>query len=242
MCTRVSLKEFQSFYSVHTFNMQVLKLSWITLLLLLCQHGAEANSVVVCEGKSARLKCDKGFIKVLKANYGRTDCNTCASGRPADQLSNIHCIARASRSIMSTRCDGLQDCTVKAVNSIFSDPCAGTFKYLDVFYDCIPATKRVTCESHKSVIKCGTGVISIHHANYGRRDLETCPNRFATTSACFSLQTRSLSSRCNGKKSCKLNASNSVFSDPCVGVHKYLELTYSCKYPCGCNDDDHDDE
>ncbi|KAK7132557.1 hypothetical protein R3I93_018938 [Phoxinus phoxinus] len=212
--------------------MLVQKLSWITLLLFLYQHGAEAKKMVkkmvVCEGESAHPKCDSGFIKVIKANYGRTDCKTCASGKPANQLSNKLCRTEASLSIMSARCDGRKSCTVPAVNSVFSDPCVGTYKYLDVSYNCIPAKTSVTCENHRSVIKCCKGVIHVHHANYGRRDLATCPHTLATTPDCYSPQTSSLRSRCDGKKSCQLNASNSVFSDPCVGVYKYLEVTYSC--------------
>ncbi|XP_067284067.1 L-rhamnose-binding lectin CSL2-like [Pseudorasbora parva] len=213
--------------------MLVLKLSWISLLLFLCPHGAEAKSVEVCEGNSASLQCDTGFIKVLNANYGRTDCTVCAAGKPAHQLSNNNCKKAESLSIMSAQCDGLKSCTVSAVNSVFSDPCVGTYKYLTLSYDCIPAKRNVTCDGQKSIIECEVGVLSIHHANYGRRDLETCPHKLATTCDCYSPQTSSLVSSCNGK-SCQLDASNSVFSDPCVGVHKYLEVTYSCK--CGCND------
>ncbi|XP_077074644.1 L-rhamnose-binding lectin CSL3-like isoform X1 [Siphateles boraxobius] len=205
------------------------KLSWITLLLSLYQHGAEAKKMVICEGESASLKCASGFIKVTKANYGRTDCKTCARGKPANQISNTQCRTEASLSIMSARCDGRKSCTVPAVNSVFSDPCVGTYKYLDVSYDCIPAEISVTCENRRSVIKCWKGVIHVHHANYGRRDLVTCRGNKLTTADCYFPQTSSLRSRCDGKKSCRLRASNSVFSDPCVGVYKYLEVTYCCK-------------
>ncbi|KAK9968275.1 hypothetical protein ABG768_002609 [Culter alburnus] len=200
--------------------MLVQKLSWIT--------GAEAKRTLTCEGGSAYLRCDLGFIKVLKANYGRTDRTTCASGRPANQISNTHCFQGTSLHTMSTRCDGSKSCSVPAVNSIFSDPCYGTYKYLDVSYLCTPAKRSVTCENTQSTIFCETGVISVHHANYGRRDLVTCPHKLATTPHCYSPQTGSLRSRCNGRKSCQLNASNSVYSDPCRRVYKYLEVTYSC--------------
>ncbi|XP_058619087.1 L-rhamnose-binding lectin CSL1-like isoform X1 [Onychostoma macrolepis] len=115
------------------------------------------------------------------------------------------------------------------VNSVFSDPCVGTHKYLDVSYLCLPFRKSVMCEGSQSLIDCGNGVIWIHHANYGWRDLVTCPHKLATSPDCYSHQTRSLRSSCNGKTSCQLNASNgSFFSDPCPDVHKYLEVMYSC--------------
>ncbi|KAI2649601.1 L-rhamnose-binding lectin CSL2 [Labeo rohita] len=170
-----------------------------------------------------------GFIKVLRASYGRTDRTTCAGGRPANQISNTHCFREASLHLMSARvlklyqilvivcsrirCDGRKSCSVPATNSVFSDPCYGTYKYLDVSYDCIPAN---------------SGVISVHHANYGRRDLVTCPHKLATTPHCYSPQTSSLRSRCNGRKTCQLYASNSLYSDPCYRVYKYLEVMYSC--------------
>ncbi|CAM4683338.1 unnamed protein product [Leuciscus chuanchicus] len=152
--------------------------------------------MVVCEGESAHLTCDSGFIKVNQANYGRTCSKTCISGKPANQISNTRCKTAQSLSIMSARCDGSTCCTVPAVNSVFSDPCYGTYKYLDLSYDCVPPSKSVTCENSQSVIKCGKGVIYVHHANYGRRDLVTCPHEFATSPDCYSPQTSSLRSSC----------------------------------------------
>ncbi|CAM4677366.1 unnamed protein product [Leuciscus chuanchicus] len=117
--------------------------------------GAEAKITQACEGGSAYLSCDLGFIKVIKANYGRTDPTTCASGRPANQISNTHCFQETSLHTMSSRCDGSKSCSVPAVNSVFSDPCVGTYKYLDVSYECIPAKRSVICEYTQSVIVCG---------------------------------------------------------------------------------------
>ena len=39
------------------------------------------------------------------------------------------------------RCDGMSSCTVPVTNSVFSDPCRGTYKYLDVSFTCLPASK-----------------------------------------------------------------------------------------------------
>ncbi|XP_067301908.1 L-rhamnose-binding lectin CSL2 isoform X2 [Pseudorasbora parva] len=208
--------------------MVVQKLSWIISLLFLYQHGAEATRIVTCERESAILSCDEGFIKVLEANYGRTDRRTCSIGRPANQISNTHCFQLTSLLTMSTRCDGSKNCTVLAGISVFSDPCFECHKYLNVSYDCIPAKRSVICQNAQKVIVCDTGVISIHHANYGRRDLVACPHPWATTKECYSPQTSSLQSKCNGRRSCQLKASNSVFSDPCPRFYKYLEVTYSC--------------
>ncbi|XP_073679046.1 L-rhamnose-binding lectin CSL2-like [Garra rufa] len=205
------------------------KLSWIILLLFLCQHGVVAEiTMLICEGGSAFLSCDVGFIKVVEANYGRTDSATCVIGKPASQISNTHCFQELSLYTLSTRCNGRNNCPITAANSVFSDPCDVTYKYLNVTYDCLPARTSATCENTQSVIVCSTGVISVDHANYGRRDLVTCPNRLATTPHCYSPQTLSLRSRCNGRKSCQLNASNSLYTEPCRRVYKYLEVTFNC--------------
>lgn len=44
----------------------------------------------------------------------------------------------------------------------------------------------------------------------------------------FQLLTSICIHRCNGKNSCVVSVSNSVFGDPCVGTFKYLEVAYTC--------------
>ncbi|XP_055043642.2 L-rhamnose-binding lectin CSL3 [Misgurnus anguillicaudatus] len=213
---------------MYTFNMLVPKPSWITLLLFLCQHDVMGRNALVCEGDTANLLCSEGHIKVSEANYGRTDRTTCSEGRPESQMGNVHCIQETSIQKMSLRCDGKKSCSVPAKNSIFSDPCHGIYKYLDVTYECIPSKRAVICEHNQNEISCDSGLILIQYANYGRRDRTTCPNQHAT-SDCYSSQIKRLQSSCNGRRTCSLFASNSVFGDPCYGVYKYLEVTYSCE-------------
>ncbi|XP_065141484.1 L-rhamnose-binding lectin CSL3-like [Paramisgurnus dabryanus] len=205
---------------------------WIIVLLFFCQHaglgeGTSKHSQA-CEGSSLALKCDHGFIHVDKANYGRTSSTVCSAGKPAKEISDVHCSQKTSLQKLSTRCNGKTSCSVPAQNSFFSDPCVGTYKYLDVSYSCVQSRKSVTCEGKQSHIHCDTGVIQIKHANYGRRDLTICKHAKATSATCYSNNTGHHLSRCNGKKKCSLHASNSVHGDPCHGVHKYLEVTYNC--------------
>ncbi|XP_030623525.1 L-rhamnose-binding lectin CSL1 [Chanos chanos] len=190
----------------------------------------EGKRYAACEGQNAHLSCGWGVIKVTDANYGRTDTHTCSSGRPSQQISHVHCFQSKSLSIMSYRCDGKESCVVHVSNSVFSDPCYGTYKYLDVSYLCLPYRRSITCERATSTINCGNGVIFVHHANYGRRDLSICPGR--RKAYCYNPKTQSLRSMCNGKTSCVVSALNSLFSDPCGGVYKYLEVTYSCATAC----------
>ncbi|KAI7794326.1 rhamnose binding lectin, partial [Triplophysa rosa] len=207
--------------SVCTFIMLHRELSFLTCV--------KAVDLITCEGETASFTCAQGTIKVLSANYGRTDRTTCSTGRPAKQLSNVQCTQSTSLSVLTTQCDGKPDCSVSVNNIVFGDPCVGTYKYLNVSYTCVPTiiichdkSRTLTCEGHRQ--------LHIHFANYGRRDEVTCPhsNASAMSSMCTSSQTRNLQLRCNGKGRCVLHASNSQFNHQCPHIHKYLEVSYSC--------------
>ncbi|XP_051738808.1 L-rhamnose-binding lectin CSL3-like [Ctenopharyngodon idella] len=212
--------------------MLVKKINWITLLLLLCQHAcflfANKITTLACEGESAELRCDWGYITVFEANYGRTDRTACCTGRPPNEISNLQCFQETSLSTMSARCDGRKNCSVPATNSVFSDPCVGTYKYLDVSYYCCPLKKTITCKDPKCVIDCeNNGIIAVQHASSVRQD-RVCPDHSAATPKCYLPQTSSLRSRCNGKKSCHLKASHLSFSDHRHIIYKYLDVTFFC--------------
>ncbi|XP_077058228.1 L-rhamnose-binding lectin ELEL-1-like [Siphateles boraxobius] len=137
MNTYASFREFQSFPLIHTFNMLVQKLSWIILLLFLCQHGIEA--AVICEGGIGILSCEytSGTINIIKATYGRADRVTCAFWIPYYHTANTRC-RRTVTNTVSYRCHGRKSCYLPAYNTIFGDPCVGTVKYLDLSYTCRP--------------------------------------------------------------------------------------------------------
>ncbi|XP_056304353.1 L-rhamnose-binding lectin ELEL-1-like [Danio aesculapii] len=93
--------------------------------------------VTACEGLDLVLSCPRfRKIHILAANYGRTDRRTCVDHRPWGQIRNTNCISRNSLYIVSRSCDGHRSCTISATNSVFSDPCVGTYKFLRVKYCC----------------------------------------------------------------------------------------------------------
>eukprot|EP01047_Picozoa_sp_COSAG01_P017021 COSAG01_NODE_889_length_12914_cov_3.351775_1_plen_4223_part_10 len=61
---------------------------------------------------------------------------------------NSTCHAANSLAVVKTACHHKQQCSVKASTSIFGDPCSGTYKYLEVKYDCLKS-----CDSVK--LLCG---------------------------------------------------------------------------------------
>nr|AAI50475.1 Zgc:174165 protein [Danio rerio] len=96
-----------------------------------------SKTINACEGSILRLSCPAYFkIRILTANYGRTDRKTCIQNRPPGEIRNTNCRSSNSLSIVSSWCDGRQSCNVPATNSVFSDPCYGTYKYLRVKYCC----------------------------------------------------------------------------------------------------------
>nr|AAI22103.1 Zgc:152936 [Danio rerio] len=95
------------------------------------------NSVTACEGSVLRLSCPGHTkIKILAANYGRTDKKTCNINLSPRQVRNTNCRSSNSLPRVSARCDGRESCYVPATNGVFSDPCPRTYKYLTVKYCC----------------------------------------------------------------------------------------------------------
>ena len=79
------------------------------------------------------LKCDAGQkIAVKKALYGRKKSNVC----PGPKQHNTRCASKKSMSVVKKKCNGKQRCRIPAKNNVFGDPCRGTFKYLEVEYEC----------------------------------------------------------------------------------------------------------
>ncbi|XP_035863965.1 L-rhamnose-binding lectin SML-like [Sander lucioperca] len=165
------------------------------------------------DGNVQHLSCDDGVISVQTALYGRADAVTCSEGRPPAQLANTHCSQAGTVDVIKKRCDGKRECELNINVFYTSDPCYGTYKYLHTTYTCIPANQGQ--------------VIFVYGADYGRRDQTTCiyqrpPNQVQNIYC--SSPTGKVADSCNGKNSCTIAASNSVFGDPCVGTYKYLEV------------------
>uniref|UniRef100_A0A9J7XKT1 Adhesion G protein-coupled receptor L3 n=1 Tax=Cyprinus carpio carpio TaxID=630221 RepID=A0A9J7XKT1_CYPCA len=90
-----------------------------------------------CEGYPIELRCPgTDVIMIESANYGRTDDKICDSD-PA-QMENTRCYLPDAYKIMGLRCNNRTQCAVVAGPDVFPDPCPGTYKYLEVQYECVP--------------------------------------------------------------------------------------------------------
>ncbi|KAL2104006.1 hypothetical protein ACEWY4_000874 [Coilia grayii] len=192
-----------------------------------------AKSMVVCEHKNMTIDCGQDVIKILSSNYGRRDRTTCIAGRPSDQVQKTDCYLEKTFTYMANRCDGNTRCSVLASNSVFSDPCVGTFKYLEVAFTCLPAERSIVCEGSIATITCDHGAIRIHSAKYGRLDKNICIGSITASQTsnvnCDGPSAMGIvSKKCEGKTTCDLRVSNAVFGDPCPWTYKYLDLTHSC--------------
>ncbi|XP_072275653.1 adhesion G protein-coupled receptor L2 isoform X19 [Pyxicephalus adspersus] len=92
---------------------------------------------LACEGYPIDLRCPgSDVIMIESANYGRTDDKIC----DADpfQMENTDCHLPDAYKIMSQRCNNRTQCVVITGSDVFPDPCPGTYKYLEVQYECVP--------------------------------------------------------------------------------------------------------
>ena len=96
------------------------------------------------------------------------------------------------------------------------------------------ATRLQVCEWARPdgrSLQCPTGkVLSIVSAVYGRKSLTVCKHGYHRGVTNCGTESSLHKSRhlCNGKQKCYLRASNSMFGDPCWGINKYLDVSYTC--------------
>ncbi|XP_078120078.1 adhesion G protein-coupled receptor L2b.1 isoform X2 [Sander vitreus] len=117
-------------------------------LLLFCFHCSQGfiraalpfglvRRELSCEGYAIDLRCPgSDVIMIETANYGRTDDKIC----DADpfQMENVNCYLPDAYKIISQRCNNRTQCVVVTGSDVFPDPCPGTYKYLEVQYECVP--------------------------------------------------------------------------------------------------------
>ncbi|XP_075882961.1 L-rhamnose-binding lectin CSL3-like [Nelusetta ayraudi] len=185
---------------------------------------------VTCERHTASLSCGFGHVLVIQsAIYGRRDTITCRSNLALRYVRHTGCGIQSNK--VAEICNGQRNCSIRADNNMFGDPCVGTYKYLTVTYSC--QRQSVTCEGHTARLTCDLGkVLTIVSAVYGRQDTKTCTRgrRLSQTrnTACANCTTSTVAEICGGKRTCSFLTSNSLFGDPCVGTFKYLTVSYSC--------------
>ncbi|CAH1244449.1 PKD1 [Branchiostoma lanceolatum] len=126
-------------------------------------------------------------------------------------------------------------------NPLHGNPCCSMVMFCGNTEDhcdcpnCVDSRKeevkqRHVCERGSLSIHCPAGrQINIVSALYGRTTWAHCSRGSNGITDCRSTNSLALvRSRCHGRSSCSLAASNSVFGDPCAGTAKYLEVEFTC--------------
>ncbi|KAI0237477.1 L-rhamnose-binding lectin CSL1 [Lamellibrachia satsuma] len=165
------------------------------------------------------ISCPTGsVVHVISAFYGRLDRTTC----PHKAMHSTSCTLPGITDTVRAIC---QDKAACDVSGPFTNPCARTYKYLKVTYECRRTT--TACGNDTMHISCPSGsVVHVISAFYGRLDTTTCPLGATQTTTC-SLPgiTDTVRTICQDKTTCDVSG---PFTDPCVGTYKYLKVTYKC--------------
>ena len=88
---------------------------------------------------------------------------------------------------------------------------------------------EIACKYQNATLECPTGSdsIDILYVHYGRYDLTTCSPSLKKNCAATNAW-KIVVDKCQSKKTCTVESSDSVFGDPCSGVDKYLHVDYQC--------------
>ncbi|EDO35370.1 predicted protein, partial [Nematostella vectensis] len=192
-----------------------------------CSYLSSALVFRLCENRQGTLRCPKGkVIVVAYANYGRTAKGVCRH----NSIKTTRCYSSKSKILIRKACHGENKCALNARNSVYGDPCYGTYKYIEVLYHCSRLDVFRLCENRQGTLRCPKGkVIVVAYANYGRTAKGVCRHNSIKTTRCYSSKSKILIRKaCHGENKCALNARNSVYGDPCYGTYKYIEVLYHC--------------
>jgi surface protein len=164
-----------SFFSVLTHRMSFFSSSFLSFLCPFCiialivlfsffavPIGAEIASAIACENNIVALSCGtKQLIKVIDANYGRTDSEACPLEGNAGASANTACLSTSTLDDVRESCHGTQSCEKTASSSNFGDACPGTQKYLNVTYECVPDWPIVLYKDGTVGVTNGVGEVHV---------------------------------------------------------------------------------
>uniref|UniRef100_A0A3B3DBJ2 SUEL-type lectin domain-containing protein n=1 Tax=Oryzias melastigma TaxID=30732 RepID=A0A3B3DBJ2_ORYME len=200
--------------------------------------AVSADTAITCESDSTQvLECANGVINIQSAFYGRANMYTCSEGRPTSQLTNTMCSLSGVEDVIKSRCDFRTSCEIDMNDIRTSDPCPGTYKYLQTNFNCLPSSKSHARKEQTELyilLQTPGCVIYVYGAYYGSRDPTTCSggqtSYMSQYMQCLS-PTDLVAQSCNGMQSCTILANDSLFAGvpmKCYGIYKYLETAYVC--------------
>ncbi|XP_065641681.1 fibrillin-2 isoform X2 [Hydra vulgaris] len=186
--------------------------------------------VHACEKKQLEIHCNTNEeIEVIYANYGRTVANIC----PAKHK-KINCNhQKVSYDVVQRSCSNKSSCVVEATNARFGDPCKGTYKYLEVHYNCISKCENLTKYCNKTNGDC----VHINKSfnctciNGWRLENNSCADvNECNESAKYCNWTNSDCINTNGSYNCTCKFGWRLKNNSCVDVNECNESAEYCNW------------
>ncbi|CAH1802125.1 unnamed protein product [Owenia fusiformis] len=117
----------------------------------------EQDFNVICEVKNNTVGClapPGSTMHITYANYGRKDNTTCQHVfDDKDYHFDTNCQSeKSTMKIVKALCEGKPSCHLRALNSIYGDPCPGVYKYLEVDFICVFQVGNANINRQASVV------------------------------------------------------------------------------------------
>ncbi|GAB6032764.1 hypothetical protein CHUAL_011631 [Chamberlinius hualienensis] len=146
-CARIWTSKLRRNYNWSKLKFRDFRMFLLLILFVSCTRVYGVSSLerphyrtaYACEGSLLQISCDNGqLIHLIRANYGRFSITICNDHGNTDW--SVNCIAARSFRVLQERCSQQTSCSIQASTSVFGEPCAGTLKYLEAHYQCLPAS------------------------------------------------------------------------------------------------------
>jgi len=213
--------------------------SALLVVVLACAFGASQayfratqtnHKVSACEWKNVTMRCPSSYkLSVKSAHWGKLEQERC----PKTPMPEEHCWHEVTGQAQKG-CEG-KVCNIAIKNDKFGvDPCRGIRKYVEVTYKCGSVQHiKEECEHEHLRLTCANGEEpKVVKAFYGRTKATVCPilEEMPKYMACWTDVKDVLDKKCTGNN-CVVKAENRELTiDPCLGVHKYLDVEYQCTF------------
>ncbi|GLV41375.1 Calcium-independent receptor for alpha-latrotoxin [Carabus blaptoides fortunei] len=220
--------------------------------IMLTASSQMAKKSIACQGSDLEMVCNKGeLIHILEASYGGASETVCAHNYSPKRT----CVPMDISKKVISRCVGETRCKVTAANKFLGNPCPHVFKVAEVKYKCskgldagshlfyfmallistvstkLLVQETLACETTLLSMSCPEGYkVRVLTGDYGRSSDFICSygdhNKNLDCHSANAL--RIMRKRCKGQSKCEIEATNTVFGDPCPSTIKYAEATYKC--------------
>ncbi|XP_034017133.1 L-rhamnose-binding lectin CSL3-like [Thalassophryne amazonica] len=205
------------------------------LIVSCCSLFSTAEDMLTCDldNQVQRLQCDNGLILIHNVTMSHRESEACVNGLRPPHLKPPICSTTPVLHKISTRCNGQYKCSIPMSLCHSSEPCLTRCVWMDTSYTCQLGKINQVCQKRKAWLYCGSQVIRVLMANYGRTSKVVCkyhaPHSFPPNTKCRDGNTlKVMAARCDGKHKCSVRATNQIFSNHCPGTHKYLQFSYIC--------------